>query len=375
MQPSQYLPFEDQAMAPAVGFTREVTGGLIRRMLFTVAGSVTNGALPSVTRAGAGALMGDIRLLQDGSTFASLLAYDAKLCTDLFFGGAGEQVDSDTASGAVNVADTLDLDWGRIFPGAGVDASNGHKAGVRIDPAPAADYSETSTTYALTWRGQAEHEGGVAVDAYSLPRLSYEVKPVEAQSSQILIDKQFEHDGFLIGFSIRQRDSSANLRVEQVDGLIKRMKVKHVRGNGSGSSDLFDGTWRQLKKITQQRFRVPSARRTFLASSTLEGLEPGFAFFPFYNPKGPAKSGRISRNDRLQIMLDSSGTAETPYTNVVPGSGDQAIVHFWFFSPAKPGSADRAQQGVVPTTRQTAQVARAAAPRGGGRRFFGARRR
>jgi hypothetical protein len=344
-------------------------------MLFTVAGSVTNGALPSVTRAGAGALMGDIRLLQDGSTFASLLAYDAKLCTDLFFGGAGEQVDSDTASGAVNVADTLDLDWGRIFPGAGVDASNGHKAGVRIDPAPAADYSETSTTYALTWRGQAEHEGGVAVDAYSLPRLSYEVKPVEAQSSQILIDKQFEHDGFLIGFSIRQRDSSANLRVEQVDGLIKRMKVKHVRGNGSGSSDLFDGTWRQLKKITQQRFRVPSARRTFLASSTLEGLEPGFAFFPFYNPKGPAKSGRISRNDRLQIMLDSSGTAETPYTNVVPGSGDQAIVHFWFFSPAKPGSADRAQQGVVPTTRQTAQVARAAAPRGGGRRFFGARRR
>jgi hypothetical protein len=374
MNPSQYLPFEDQAMTPSVGFTREITGGLIRRMLFTVAGTVTNVLAPSVTRAGAASLMGDIRLLQDGSTFASLLAYDAKLCTDLFFGGVGEQVDNDTASSTVNVADVLDLDWGRIFPGAGVDASNGHRAGVRIDPAPAADYSETSTNYALTWRGQAEHEGGNTADAYSLPRLSYEVKPVEAASSQILIDKQFEHDGFLIGFSIRQRDASANLRVEQVDGLVKRMKVKHVRGNGSGSSDLFDGTWRQLKKITQQRFRVPSARRTFLPAAALEGLEPGFAFFPFYNPKGPAKSGRITKNDRLQIMLDSSGTAETPYTNVVPAAGDQAIVHFWFFSPAAPGSADRMQRGVVPTTRQTAQVARAAAP-SRGRTFFGGGRR
>jgi hypothetical protein len=300
--------------------------------------------------------------------FFNALAADLRFGFDLMLGGTTDQIDSAVQPGAQNIGDTLDLNFGRIFPGAAIDASGQHRCGYRIDSAPPAQYSETSTAYTLLLRAIAEHEGGQNVGPYMLPRFSYEAKPVESASPSILVEKSFEQNGFLLGVSIRARDSGANLRNQHVDGLIKRVKIKHIRAAG-GTTEVFDGTWKMLRKITQQRFRVPTGKIDSLGVIA-GGLEPGFVFFPFFNPKGPAGAAPIAANDRLQFFLDTASTVETPFVNVVPNAGDQAIVTYWFFSPAGAGSADRAQRGVVQSVSVNASVAKAAAGGRGGRSFF-----
>jgi hypothetical protein len=375
MMPVQALNFEDATLVGSAtggtGISREVSGGLIRRLLMVLGGTATNAAAVSVNRAGATNLLGDIRLTQDGSVFFNALAADLRFGFDLMLGGNSDQIDSDVQPGAQNIGDTLDMNFGRIFPGAAIDASGQHRAGFRIDSLPPAQYSETSTAYNLLLRAIAEHEGGQNVAPYMLPRFSYEAKPVESASPAILVEKSFEHPGFLLGVSIRCRDSGANLRNQHVDGLVKRLKVKHIRAAG-GTTEVFDGTWKMLRKITQQRFRVPTGKRNSLGVID-HGLEPGFVFFPFFNPKGPAGAAPIASNDRLQFFLDTSSTVETPFTNVVPAAGDQAILTYWYFTPVGAGSADRAQRGVVQSAGSNARVARAATRGRGGRRLLGRR--
>lgn len=372
MMPVQALNFEDATLVGAAatggtGVSREVSGGLVRRLLMVLGGSVTNGGSASVNRAGVANLLGDLRLTQDGSVFFNALAADLRFGFDLMLGGTTDQTDNAT-TGAQNVGDTLDLNFGRIFPGAAIDASGQHRCGYRIDSAPPAQYSETSSAYSILLRAIAEHEGGQNVGPYMLPRFSYEVKPIETASPSILVEKSFEQNGFLLGVSIRARDSGANLRNQHVDGLIKRLKIKHIRASG-GTTEVFDGTWKMLRKITQQRFRVPTGKIDSLGVIAA-GLEPGFVFFPFFNPKGPAGAAPIAANDRLQFFIDTASTVEAPIANVGPAAGDQAVFTYWFFSPVGPGASDRAQRGVVQSVSVNASVAKAAAGGRGGRSFL-----
>jgi hypothetical protein len=367
MRPVQHLAFAEKQLAPSRGESTEASGGLVKRIVLTVAGTVTHSAgSSSVDRAGAIATLGDLKLTQDGSVIGSALAKDLFQAYEIFLGGASDQVDSD-ANGTVPIAGTLDLDFGRVMKGAAIDASGQHRVGYRVETLPATGYSSLATTYALSLKASIEHDGGVAAGPYLLPRPQYKVLDASVASAQLYDEFIAPANGFLLGIQVRTLDNSEPFRNRAVDGLIKRMKVRHIATDGSGTSELVDTTWRQIRNLCRNRWRVPAIKLTGLAQVD-DGLEPGVAIFPTFDPAGPSGAMRMRSNEKIQVYFDTTGTAESGYANVTPASQDQIFVTYHFFQPVNEGSADRAQRGVSQLSAVNARVARAATTGRGSRR-------
>jgi hypothetical protein len=366
MRPVQTLAFAQKTITPSRGESTEISGGLVKRITLNTYGTFDTGATPSTNKAGAVALLGDIKLTQDGSVVASALAFDWYQAFEVFLGGATDQVDTETASSTgLNIAGTLDLDFGRVMKGAGLDASGQHRVGYRVESLPASSYTTNGVTYSLRLDATIEHDGGVASGPYLLPRTQYKVVDAGAASPALYDEFTAPSDGFLLGVQIRTRDASAILRAQGVDGLLKRLKVKHVATDGTGTSELFDGTWRQVRNMTRARWRVPSSKITGLGVID-DGLEAGLAIFPTFDPTAPSGAMRMRKNEKIQIYMDTTSTVENGYTSVTPAAGDQIFLTFHYFAPVGSGSADRAQRGVAPTAALNQRAAVAAI--NGGRR-------
>ena len=341
---NQLIPFSDTSISASTQVSEDVTGGAITRLLFDFEADIQLSAGGDAAQAGAAALASDVKITSNGSVIATITGTDLFYLAEFLNSGTSGLVRPE-ASGSNNAHTSIDLAFGAIMPGAALDASGGNRIGYRVDYGAATQYDGNATAInSGTLRVQSEHPGGVASGAVLIPRFQYQTQLVESANSNIVVDKVFENPGHLMGVMIRAVDSSADVGVQEVDGLIKRLTVRRLPATGS-PTEMFDGTWPQLKALTNRYFGRPTLAD---GSDNVIGERSGVVFFPTQSAGGRNRAMPIQRNDKVQLRFDSSGTAAGHLTNVAPASGDKVYVTWIFFEGALAGPADQAQRGIAP---------------------------
>lgn len=346
-RPSQFVPLPQRllsatAAAPSANYSEEISGGFFSRLALLIEGTVTNSGNTTTSGEGIANVLGDVRITQNGSPYFTALGPDLRLLTSLFGNKLPDVNHTGTTTGAARCA--IDLDFGRMMPGAGFDASGKNRFGLRIDTRVPTAATPLATAYALNMRAQAEHYGGQVPDASEilLPRWQVDIIDMSAERSANTVRKTFDRDGVLLACAIRTLDAGATRAADaRSDAMVRRAKLKLAPASG-GYEELFDQSWGQLRQNTAKEFKVPEAQDYV-----------GFGVHRFVDPRARAANFGLTlqANDSLELALDNLTTIEAMFgTAVTPAANDVAIVT-WLWFEGSPSGLRGPQSGTNPAAR------------------------
>lgn len=337
-RPQQQLNLPRRTVTHSGNYSEDISGGYVKRLQVTVGGTVTNGSSPTMNASGPIAALGDLRLTQNSTPLFSVPGRELFAIARHFNGFVDSSLPS-TASQAVNVRAVLDLDFDQILPGAGFDATQRNRFGIRFDTRPATAFGSTSTAASLDINPAVEHYGGVVGNrAVMVPRWITDTIDASSASTAKTHTRTFAQAGVLIGVAISAIEKGATEAADvRSDAMISRLKMKLVPSAGTGIEELCDDTWSRYRQLTNKSFRVPEAQTM-----------PGFMLYRFMDPRATAANAGLTLdpNDSIELNIDNASPIEASYGSLyTPASGDQFFVTWLFFEPALAGSAARAQQG------------------------------
>jgi len=278
-------------------------------------------------------LLGTPELNQAGEPLIRMAGVDWAYLSAYTNGAFPEYTDTVTsASATIPQVASARIKLSRLVPGAYVNA-NLVKAFFRGSSGAFTEASDTVDAYDLNVRPLAEAlEYNPPAGGFLRPRISQRSVSVAAADSNQQIILNIEQDLVFSGIMLSAYGGG---ELTEVDGLIKNVRME-VTTPGRGTLEVTNSDWGNLRQYSCERAGLNS---TDVANTA------GTVVIPCTDRRAANLGGAlfVPAGSAFTITIDSSGTAQQPYTSVTPASGDNVRVTQLAFTPVA-GAGDGAVQ-------------------------------
>lgn len=318
--------------AAAVSFDLETSGRTFDSLNFRFDGTITNSDNTANYTYATYRFLGTPELTQAGEPLIRMAGVDWAYLSAYTNGCFPTYLDDAAAASAEDHVATARIKLSRLVPGAYVNA-NLVKAFFRGSSAALTAAGSTVSAASMTLRPLAEAlEYNPPTTGFLRPQISQRSVSVASSDSNQQTVINIESDTVWAGIMLSSYDASAGT---EADGLIKNVKIS-VTSPSRGTLEILDSDWGNLRGYCCDRSGLNS---TDVANTA------GTVICPLTDRRAANLGGAlfIPAGSAITITLDSSGTAQTPYTDVSPASGDAVRVTNLAFTPVA-GAGDGSVQ-------------------------------
>jgi hypothetical protein len=322
----RYLPFSSATYVSAQSAESKFTSAAFRAIDFLFEGtlSAAQSGSPTLADEVPWSLIGPIELVVGGSTRFRVDSISLFHLSSILNGGYHHR-DVPAATSASGFGSSFSLDFGRMMPGAGLDAT-GVDAFLRWEWRPATYYGSGGTGSYTVGSATAKPRATTILvkppQGFREPEWLQVRHDIGSSSSAIdkVIDvkKAVELPGLLIEALDASGGGGTNTEIG-VDGLIKNLTVEVNRPNLPTIKVYDNVSWRELRAATCRNSGLSSDDQTASA---------GVIWLPLFERKGGRNRDalHLPAGSSIRIVYDTSATVQPFYTGVTPASGDVARV-------------------------------------------------
>jgi hypothetical protein len=320
------------AAAANTSYDQEFSGRTFDSINFRFDGTTTASATGTDPTFSAARLLGTPELNQAGEPLVRMAGVDWLYLSAYTNGAFPSYTQNDQAASTQNQVATARIKFSRLVPGSYVNA-NLVKAFFRGSTAALTAAGDKVTAYDLNVRPLAEAlEYNPPAGGFLRPRISQRSVGIPSADSNQQTVLNIEQDLIFSGIMMSAYGGG---ELTEVDGLIKNVRVE-LTTPGRGTLEIINSDWGNLRDYSCERSGLNS---TDVANTA------GTVVLPMTDRRATNLGGAlfVPAGSAITITIDSSGTAQSPYTSVTPAAGDLVRVTQLAFTPVA-GAGDGAVQ-------------------------------